>query len=181
MTSGAVLVLDLITEEIAMGHVYVGTYGKYVSGSTEGAWLDLDDYADKEEFLKACQDLHGPGDHEFMFQDHVGVPSSFITESSISKDYWEWAEDVAINHLDEEATKAFISLFGYWSLNKFQDLYRGEWESWADMAENLVEELGLLANVPWEVEMYFDYDAYARDLRLSGDYVQEDGYFFING
>ena len=38
--------------------VYVGTYGKYNNGSLSGAWLDLSDYSDKEEFYEACRELH---------------------------------------------------------------------------------------------------------------------------
>jgi antirestriction protein len=38
--------------------VYVGTYGKYNTGSIKGAWLNLADYADKEAFLTACTELH---------------------------------------------------------------------------------------------------------------------------
>ena len=34
--------------------VYVGTYAKYNNGSLSGAWLDLSDYSDKEEFYEAC-------------------------------------------------------------------------------------------------------------------------------
>src|SRR5690606_41483633 len=30
--------------------IYVGTYGKYNAGSIFGKWLNLSDYADKEEF-----------------------------------------------------------------------------------------------------------------------------------
>ena len=32
----------------------VGTYAKYNNGSLSGAWLDLSDYSDKEEFYEAC-------------------------------------------------------------------------------------------------------------------------------
>ena len=39
--------------------VYVGTYAKYNNGSLFGAWLDLSDYSDKEEFYEACRELHG--------------------------------------------------------------------------------------------------------------------------
>ena len=38
--------------------VYVGTYAKYNNGSLYGAWLDLSDYSDKEEFYEACRELH---------------------------------------------------------------------------------------------------------------------------
>ena len=71
--------------------VYVGTYGKYSSGSISGKWLDLEDYSDKDEFFEACRDLHkDERDHEFMFQDFEGVPQGMITESSIDDDLWEF-------------------------------------------------------------------------------------------
>src|SRR5690349_16831915 len=53
--------------------VYVGTYAKYNNGSIAGAWLDLEDYADKDSFLAACAELHkDEDDPEFMFQDFEG-------------------------------------------------------------------------------------------------------------
>ena len=33
--------------------IYVGTYGKYASGSIAGRWLNLEDYADRDAFLDA--------------------------------------------------------------------------------------------------------------------------------
>ena len=36
--------------------VYVGTYVKYNNGSLSGAWLDLSDYSDKEEFYEALSE-----------------------------------------------------------------------------------------------------------------------------
>ena len=46
------------TTALSEASVYVGTYGKYNNGSLFGAWLDLSDYADKEEFYEACRELH---------------------------------------------------------------------------------------------------------------------------
>ena len=37
---------------LSEARVYVGTYGKYNNGSLFGAWLDLSDYSDKEDFTK---------------------------------------------------------------------------------------------------------------------------------
>ena len=37
--------------------IYVGTYAKYNNGSIAGAWLNLDDYSDKDAFLAACRKL----------------------------------------------------------------------------------------------------------------------------
>ena len=58
------------------------TYGKYNNGSLSGAWLDLSDYSDKEEFYEACRELHkDEEDAEYMFQDWENVPEGLIGES----------------------------------------------------------------------------------------------------
>lgn len=74
-----------------LASVYVGTYAKYNVGSIEGWWIDLEDYRNKFEFEDACQKLHGPGEHEFMYQDHEGIPAKYISESYLSADLWnDW-------------------------------------------------------------------------------------------
>lgn len=71
--------------------VYVGTYHKYNNGSIEGKWLELSDYANRDEFYAACRELHkDESDPEFMFQDYEGVPSWMIGESHIDAEVWEW-------------------------------------------------------------------------------------------
>lgn len=73
--------------------VYVGTYRKYNNGSLEGAWLKLADYANKDEFLKACMELHkDESDPELMFQDWENVPEWMISESSIDAKLWGYVE-----------------------------------------------------------------------------------------
>ena len=50
--------------------LYVGTYAKYNSGDLSGAWLDLDRFANAEEFEAACKRIHrDEHDPELMFQD----------------------------------------------------------------------------------------------------------------
>ena len=69
--------------------VYVGTYAKYNAGSLGGRWLNLSDYANKDEFMAACRELHkDEADPEFMFQDFEGVPSWLISESHIDAEVW---------------------------------------------------------------------------------------------
>lgn len=51
--------------------IYVGTYGKYNSGSIAGAWLTLNNFKNESEFWAACRALHkDERDPEFMFQDY---------------------------------------------------------------------------------------------------------------
>lgn len=61
---------SLLTKENTM-KLYCGTYKKYNEGSLFGAWMDLDDYEDAEEFTKACLEIHkDEKDPELMFQDY---------------------------------------------------------------------------------------------------------------
>ena len=66
--------------------VYVGTYAKYNNGSLSGAWLDLSDYSDKEEFYEACRELHkDEEDAEYMFQDWENVPEGLSAKAGFLK------------------------------------------------------------------------------------------------
>ena len=55
--------------------VYVGTYGKYNSGSLKGDWLNLRECKDYQDFLRKCRALHrGERDPEYMIQDVDDFP-----------------------------------------------------------------------------------------------------------
>lgn len=69
--------------------VYVNTYAKYNEGIGNSVELDPEDFSDKDEFLEACQEFHGEGEHEFMFQDHEDIPAKYINESFISDGLWD--------------------------------------------------------------------------------------------
>lgn len=74
--------------------LYVGTYAKYNNGDLSGAWLDLDRFANAEEFEAACKRIHrDEHDPELMFQDVDTDPGcdwqeGLYSESSIPRDYW---------------------------------------------------------------------------------------------
>ena len=74
--------------------LYVGTYAKYNSGDLSGAWLDLDKFANAEEFEAECKRIHrDEKDPELMFQDVETDPGcdwqdGLYSESSIPRDYW---------------------------------------------------------------------------------------------
>ena len=95
--------------------VYVGTYGKYNIGSLSGAWLDLSDYSDKEEFYEACRELHkDEEDAEYMFQDWENVPEGLIGESWISENFFSLRD--AVEDLDDTEQEAFFVWCNYKSV-----------------------------------------------------------------
>lgn len=159
-----------------MPEIYVSTYAEYSSGSLKGKWFDLEDYDSKDAFIEDCNLFHGPGDHEFMYQDWVGIPACFITESYINPDFWVYMDYEDQN--DGEAKDAYCEQFGEWDEGKFEDRFCGKHDSIEDYATELVEELGYLDGVPDIVAQYFDYEAFARDLELGGDFVWVSGFVF---
>lgn len=91
--------------------LYVGTYAKYNSGSLSGAWLDLDKYANADEFEAACRRLHrDESDPELMFQDVETDPGcdwqeGLYSESSIPREYWSLKAEIAAKDAVKSAAK----------------------------------------------------------------------------
>lgn len=165
--------------------IYVGTYSKYNSGNLCGAWLNLSDYSDKEEFYEACRELHNDEkDPEFMFQDWENIPESLISESWISENFFALRD--AVEDLSDTEQEAFfvwcnhtLSDLGkeyvYDLVNRFKDLYVGKYDDEEDFAYQMVEEC---YDLPDFAKTYFDYKKFARDLFMC-DYYFEDGFVFI--
>jgi len=160
-----------------MSKVYCSTYNKYNAGSIKGKWLDLEDYNDKEEFMKACQELHADEDDpEIMLQDHEGVPSQFIGESWIDEKFWDYLN----SDIDDEVKEAYMALFDEWNEDQCNERYEGKYRSDEDYAEHLSEDIGMLESIPENLRFYFDFKAYARDMSYNGDFKEENGHYFSN-
>jgi len=171
-------------ENLNEARIYVGTYEKYNNGSLFGKWLDLSDYADKEEFMIACKDLHSnEPDPEFMFQDWENVPDSLICESWLSEHFFPLRS--ALEELSDTEQEAFMVWCNNSShdldtencsdlIESFRDEYYGEFDSEEDFACQLIEDC---YNLPEFALTYFDYGKFARDLFI-GDYWYDAGFVF---
>ena len=160
-----------------MPRVYVGTYKKYNEGNLTGAWIDLDKYSDEDSFYKRASEIHSDEDDpEFMFQDWEDIPEGLVSESGIDDKLWEWLG------LDEDERDAIGE---YWNevstdgkISDIMDNYHGQYNSMEDFATELAYEIygGAFKEYP-QLEYYFDFDAFARD--LEADYIiTKSGYVF---
>ena len=137
--------------------VYVGTWHKYNCGSIAGRWFDLTTFDDERDFFAACRALHqDETDPELMFQAWV--------------EGFRQARDEGC----EEAYRLWVDDTGETDFDSFRDAWWGEADSEEAFAVEFVSDAGLLADVPETVALYFDYEAYARDLFL-------DSFTFIDG
>lgn len=149
--------------------LYVGTYAKYNEGNLAGAWLDLEDYDDREAFLAACAELHkDEADPELMFQDYEGFPRGWYCESSAPPDeLWQWLDMSETQQTVLQVYQENISDSG--TIEQAEEAYQGTYRSEEDFAEELFSELH---DIPDYLSGYIDWERVARDLR--GDYSMCD-------
>ena len=171
-----------MTEADGIG-LYVGTYGKYNSGSLFGMWIDLESVSDAEEFFEVCRSLHSDeADPEFMMQDFQGFPEAFYHESMSEDDVQKVLEYIALDDDDREMLEDFCECYGYDVTD--EDLVEeargrsmGCYESFRDFADQLADEELACTNAPDFCTRYFDYEAFARDLKFDFS-IGSNGYVF---
>lgn len=85
-------------------------------------------------------------------------------------------EMIESKHWDFESVKLYaenhhldLADFEDWE-SSFQDAYMGEYDNELDYAYHLIDDLGYIDELPEHLAPYFDYEKFARDLFISGDY-----------
>jgi antirestriction protein len=158
-----------------MTRVYVGTYAKYIDGNLAGEWLDLEDYADKDDFIAACLELHkDEADPELMFQDWEEAPEGMVTESSIDPGLWGW---LALGEYERNVVEAYRGYVDQSAtIEQALEAYGGKYESAADYAEEHWSQSGELEKVPEAVRYHIDWEGVSRDMRDNGQNFVEVGY-----
>jgi len=174
------------TENKINPSIYVGTYGKYNSGSIQGAWLKLRDYKTSDEFYAAAKKLHdNEYDPELMFQDWESIPRAFIGESHVDPVIFElinWDNqsidleafyDYLENHLSYSVGQEFdIKEL----IDGFENSYMGNYDSFKDYTYEYFEHAMMKCCENFN-ESYFDFDALEYDLKLDYTYTDEGNVF----
>ena len=161
--------------------LYVGTYAKYNNGDLTGMWISLARCYDYDEFMKVCYFLHrDEEDPELMFQDCDNIPDCWYIECGLDEETFDLIK--AYGELDEDEQRAYEAYLDLRcesdiTVEDFREHYCGEWHSEEEFAENLIEELGILDEVPEHLRRFFDMEAYAREL-FAYDYDYTDGFVF---
>ena len=161
--------------EVVRPRVWVGCLSCYNAGRLVGESCDAEDAG-----YVTPDDLHGnPTHHEELWcLDLEGFPygAGELSPSAASK-WGELFAEVGEGHWPAfvawvESGCHIVDADDLPIVSEFEELFCGCWDSFRDFADFEVEETGLLSDVPDEIVRYFDYDAYARDLRF--DYIVAD-------
>ena len=162
--------------------IYVSTYAKYNDGSLEGEWVDLTDFDTYEDFVDYCSELHkDENDPEFMVQDFENFPKKWYHESGLptEDEFNKINEYYLMSDIEKSAYEAFIDCTDNEDIDDFHEAYQGQFESASDFAYDLVDSLGWDGIGSNAIDMYFDYDAFGRDIMMDyhiGDEDNEDAY-----
>ncbi len=187
----------MVTMTDTGARAWIGSLAAYNAGRLVGAWIDLDGM-DAEEAAEAAREAMRPQIAGWMDEaqafdelnvfDHEGLAPFVRGECNVSEAVAA-AEKLA--EVEEHERDAFLA----WAANEgnpatvevedFRDAFMGEWDSLEDYARELLDESGALNAIPENLRAYFDFESYARDLRLSGDVFTvpngAGGVFVFNG
>lgn len=164
-----------------MLRIYLTNLGKYNEGQLIGEWLNLPCTDDELEAVKERIGINAQYEEWFISDYETDIQGVEVGEYDNLDELNEFAEE--LDDLDEsqkQAIQAFLedvstfneALEGVQSFN-----YRiySNCDNMTDVAMELVEECGMLENIPENVARYFDYEAFGRDLDLEGKYYNIDG------
>ena len=165
--------------------IYVGTYGKYNSGSLKGEWVDLTNFDSKEEFYDYCRKLHSDEkDPEFMFQDWEYIPSGWVSESGVAEELWD-----SYIPCDYDNEIKFAVAEHCTSPKEFENVIDDiivyyNCDDMSDVAYQYIEECGGDKYIEecqknGDLTYYIDYDKLGRDYRIDWDDSEGDIYEYL--
>lgn len=147
--------------------VWIGCLACYNGGHLIGEWFDA---VAADEVT--TYDIHGrASSHDEMWvMDHENIPVRGELDplaaaewgrvyTEVGPEYWPalcaWVES---GDYVTEGDTDLPSIF------EFEERYCGAWDNLQEYAEQLADDIGLLADVPEEIARYFDWSAWTRDL-----------------
>lgn len=180
--------------------IYVASLSDYNAGILHGAWIDFDQLDDIDDLWNAVRAMLAasptakaePGQpaEEWAIHDYEGWCGFSLSEYCGLEDLWGAYEELA-GLVDDggysaEAIQAYAEYMGGDITEAaagtfrtgFEEAYVGQYESEREFTEELIDDTGMLADVPDFLRNYFDYEAFARDLFLTDYYMSEEGFVF---
>ena len=157
--------------------IYVGTYAKYNDGSIDGEWIDLSRFDTYDEFVDYCRELHkDEKDPEFMVQDYENFPRKWYHESGLpsKEEFDKINEYYLMDDTEKDAYEAYVNYTDNDDIDDFHEAYQGQFNSASDFAYDLVDSLGWDGIGSDNIDMYFNYTAFGRDLMFDYHMGDED-------
>ena len=155
--------------------IYLTNLGKYNEGHLIGEWVDLP--ISEEELQKVLDRIGINEEYEeyFITDSETDLDGIEIGEYSNLDDLNEMAETLESLDDDEKEVVDAIMSEGYSleeALEKKDDcIVYCDCSDMEDVAREYAEQTGLLESIPENLQSYFDFEAYGRDMSYEGTFV----------
>lgn len=153
---------------------------KYNEGALVGEWVSLP----CEGLEEVLNKISNNGNDELFISDYeTDISNLKISEYDDILQLNEIAEEID-NLSDDEVIALQAYLEQYNDIEQaLEEVRQGNYtiyydcDDMEDVAYQVVNDCGLLDGVPEEVKIYFDYEAYGRDMEINGTFIQIDNSF----
>lgn len=153
----------------------------YNNGALVGDWVNIEEFdRQKHNFGEICRRCGIKDGHEFFISDYESSFNIYICEYIDSETLYRLSE--VISSCDDDYIQAVCDYTCdleeqiQHCENEDLDFIYSDNPSYEDLGYSIMEEMGGLAADDWK-SRYFDYEAFGRDLILSGDYtIVSNGY-----
>lgn len=153
---------------------------KYNEGALVGEWVSLP----CEGLEEVLNEISNNGNDELFISDYeTDINGLKISEYEDILQLNEIAEEIEGMYEDELiAFQAYLEQYNDIE-QALEEVRQGNYtiyydcDDMSDVAYQVVNDCGLLDGVPEEVKIYFDYEAYGRDMDIEGTFIQIDNSF----
>lgn len=160
--------------------IYVTNLKEYNNGKIIGEWVSLP----HEGLEEVLEKISNSGKDELFISDYetdinglkVAEYEDILQLNEIAEEIEEMREDELI------ALQAYLEQYNDIE-QALEEVRQGNYriyyncDNMEDVAYQVVNDCGLLDGVPEEVKIYFDYEAYGRDIDINGTFIQIDNSF----
>lgn len=164
-----------------MLNINVTNLKKYNEGALVGEWISLP----CEDIKEVLEKISNNGNDELFISDYetdisglkVAEYEDILQLNEIAEEIEEMREDELI------ALQAYLEQYANDMEQALDEVRQGNYriyyncDNMEDVAYQVVNDCGLLDGVPEEVKIYFDYEAYGRDMEINGTFIQIDNSF----
>ena len=159
--------------------IFISNLKEYNNGKIIGEWVSLP-HEGLEEILDK---ISNNGKDELFISDYeTDINGLKISEYEDILQLNEIAEEIEEMREDELiALQAYLEEYNM--EQALEEVRQGNYriyyncDNMEDVAYQVVNDCGLLDGVPEEVKIYFDYEAYGRDMEINGTFIQIDNSF----
>lgn len=161
--------------------IFISNLKEYNNGKIIGEWVSLP----CEGLEEVLNKISNNGNDELFISDYeTDISNLKISEYDDILQLNEIAEEIEEMREDELiALQAYLEQYANDMEQALDEVRQGNYriyyncDNMEDVAYQVVNDCGLLDGVPEEVKIYFDYEAYGRDMDIEGTFIQIDNSF----